>query len=292
MNLGKLIQKAATLGGDVNWITLRDGVNTVRIVAQKGDDEPYRECFRHFLQRHIKVDNFPNKAPVCLGDTSICPACQYVEDLRKEGNDKDADMARAQRRFIFAAFSRDNPFNDAAEICIKLLECPPSVFQGMGKVAQEWDMDFTDPEEGFDLEIARNSQSGGGFTKYEVRPMTKLEGTSRSVVQTALTAEEKQLIVEAFPDFDAQMSPPDPVELANALGMTLGEPPVLSPASEAPTAAPAAISGTAAAEGAEDDCLLYGEGWEDDDACRGCAVSADCKDLTSAKQRKSMKKPQ
>jgi len=293
MDLSRLIQKASTLGGDITWISLKDGVNKVRIVCRPGDDEPWRECFRHFLHRHIKVD-FPNKAPICLGDISICPACQFVERLRKSGEERDADMARAQRRFIFAAFSRDNPFNDAGEVCVKLLECPPTVFQGLGKVAQEWDMDFTDPDEGFDVEIMRNSQSGGGFTKYEVRPETKQAGASRSIVQKPLTEEEKQLVSDAFPDFDAQTAPPDPMELAAVLDIELGEPPVSLPsrANAAPAPTETAAETAPDADVPSDQCLLYGEGWEDDDSCRECDLATECKELTLKKQRKPVKTPQ
>lgn len=290
MNLEKLIKKAATLGGDVNWISLKDGVNKVRIVCQPGDDQPWRECFRHFLHRHIQVDNFPNKAPICLGDISICPACQFVEKLRKQpGNEKDADMARAQRRFIFAAISRDNPYNDAGEVCIKLLECPPTVFQGLGKVAQEWDIDFTDPEKGCDVEIMRNSQSGGGFTKYEVRPEVELHGGSRSIVVKALTEQERQLIAEAFPSFEAHTSPPDPTELAAVLGVEMGEPSVMSSmGSDAPQTTTGVLEDQTSEES---QCLLYGEGWEDDEACRECSLSEACKEQTQKKQqRKPMTK--
>jgi hypothetical protein len=294
MNVDKFIQRASSLGGEVDWVTLKDGINTVRVVAKKGDEQPWRECYRHFLHRHIQEEGYLNKAPICLGDISVCPACQFVESLRKRGHDKEADMARAQRRFIFTVISRDSPLNNAGELCIKLMECPPTVFQGLGRVVADWEgMDFTDLNEGYDVEILRNTQAN--ITKYEVRPKTELRGGSKNIIKTPLTELEKQLIEESFPDFELLMSPPDPADLARVLSLSIevGEPPVMGSLADRQsprTGASEASSQTTGISDPVNQCPLYGEGWEDDDACRECSFAEECKRLTEAKRRRPVRK--
>jgi len=215
-----------------------------------------------------------------------------VEQLRAQGRDREADMARATRRFIFAAFSRDTPFNDSGELSLKLLECPQSVFQGMGKVLQEWEKDFTDLDEGFDLEINRNSQSSSGFTKYEVRAKTKREGGSMNIVPSPLTEDERQLVMESFPDLDTFAQPPDIDEFAAALGMPTPEPPVTSGLSSSPTTPAAAGPPTTTASSAAAACPLFGDGWEaDDEACRECTKAEECKSKMEGKLKVPKRRP-
>ena len=226
MRVDKLVEYAQSLGGDVNFLTLKDGPNTVRFVSN-GEDVPWRDCYKHFLFKYVEDPSL--KGPICLGSYDACPGCQLVEKLRQAGDEKAADMARATHRWLFVVISRDNPFNDSGAKCLKILEIPQSIFQGLGKVGREWGIDFTDPDKGFDIEIIRTPGSGGGWTKYEVRAKTTQQGTTRTIVQTPLTEEERALVTETYPDLDDQIRIPDAVRLAAALGMAVPEPKVIPP---------------------------------------------------------------
>jgi len=283
MNIDKLGQRAASLGGDIPWIPLRDGVNKVRVVAKPGDDEPWREFYKHFLSEYIHADDFP-KAPVCLG-TPECPGCLLSEQLRSDGNEIAANRARAQRRFVWAALSRDNPYDDDGALRLKVIECPTTVFQGMARIAAEWGMDFTHPEEGYDLEILRSKS--GNMTKYEVRASTSRDGATQTVIKSPLTEEEQALVREAFPEIEAVTRTPDIRRFAAALGFAVEEPEV-SPgapptAAPPPTAVPpstAAPPPTAASSPSpeEANCPYFNDGGYDpnDDACRGCNSAEAC----------------
>lgn len=228
MNLANINKRAASLGSNVLWIRLTDGITRVRVVARPGDEEPWREVSRHFLQNYIQHDDF-TKAPICLGNSS-CPGCRIVAQIIQGGDAQGAKKVQAQRRFLWVAFSRDNPFDDNGKLKLKLLECPPTVFQGMARASNEWRRDFTDPVVGFDLNIIRSS-TGSSMPKYAVEAVTTLEGATKSVVQSPLTEEELALVNESFPDIDALTRPPEYRAFAAAMGFPLdavpGSPPTV-----------------------------------------------------------------
>jgi len=273
MNIDKLGQRAASLGGDIPWIPLRDGVNKVRVVAKPGDDEPWREFYKHFLSDYIHADDFP-KAPVCLG-TPDCPGCQLSEQLRSDGNEIAANRARAQRRFVWAALSRDNPYDDDGALRLKVIECPTTVFQGMARIAAEWAMDFTHPDDGYDLEILRSKS--GNMTKYEVRAATSREGATQTVIKSPLTDEEKALVNDAFPELSEVTRIPDARRFAVALGFAVEEPEV-SPGPTPTTTTPTPVPSAAEASPVEANCPYFNDGGYDqnDDACRGCSSAEAC----------------
>jgi len=293
MNMEKLGQRASSLGGSVPWIPLKDGVNKVRIVAKPGDEEPWREFYKHFLSEYIQVDDFP-KAPACLGDPKMCPGCQLSEQIRARGEEINANRSRAQRRFVWAAFSRDNPYDEDGAYRLKVIECPTTVFQGMARVAGEWGIDFTDPELGYDLEILRTKS--GNMTKYEVRALTTQEGTSKTVVQSPLTEEERALVADAFPELDEVTRMPDARRFAVALGFAVEEPDVSpgpqgttptstdtpAPTQQGPSPRPASPPSTEEAH-----CPYFSDGGYDsnDDACRGCNSAEACKQNAKAPER-------
>lgn len=281
MNIDKLGQRAASLGGDIPWIPLRDGVNKVRVVAKPGDDEPWREFYKHFLSEYIRVDDFP-KAPVCLG-TPDCPGCQLSEQLRESGNEIAANRARAQRRFVWAALSRDNPYDEDGSLRLKVIECPTTVFQGMARIAAEWGMDFTHPDEGYDLEILRSKS--GNMTKYEVRASTSRDGGTQTIIKSPLSDEEKALVRDAFPEIEAVTRMPDARRFAAALGFAVEEPEVSPAAAAAPVSSPP----TAAASPEEAHCPYFNDGGYDqnDDACRGCSSAEACMENKQAKEAPS-----
>jgi hypothetical protein len=235
MNIDNINKRAASLGGEVLWVRLTDGATRVRVVARPGDEDPWREVSRHFLQNYVQVDDF-TKAPVCLGDAS-CPGCRITNQIRASGDGQSANKAKAQRRFIWVVLSRDNPFDDDGNLKLKLLECPPTVFQGMARVTNEWRRDFTDPVEGFDIEILRSAGSGG-IPKYEVEAITTLEGATKSVVKSPLTEEELALVNEAFPNVDELTQPPDYRRFALALGFPVEEIVPVQPTAGSPLGTP------------------------------------------------------
>lgn len=288
MNIDKLGQRAASLGGDIPWIPLKDGVNKVRIVAKPGDDEPWREFYKHFLSEYIHVDDFP-KAPVCTG-TPDCPGCKLSDQLRDAGNEIAANRSRAQRRFVWAALSRDNPYTDDGSLCLKVIECPTTVFQGMARIAAEWGMDFTHPDEGYDLEILRSKT--GNMTKYEVRASTSREGGTQTIIKSPLSEEEQALVSDAFPEIEAVTRTPDIRRFAVALGFAVEEPEVSPGTAPPPTAldsATAATQAPAAQSTEESHCPYFSDGGYDqnDDACRECSSAEACMKNKQSKEEPS-----
>lgn len=305
MNIGKMNERAAALGGDVLWIRMTDGATTVRLVARPEEEEPWREVYRHFLQTYVQVDNFP-KAPVCLGDES-CPGCRIASQIRKSGDDQSANKAKAQRRFIWVGLSRDNPYDDDGNLKLKMLETPVTVFQGMARTANEWGLDFTDPKEGFDLVILRSS--GSGIPKYEVRASTAREGATQTVVQSPLTEDELALVQSSYPDLDELTRPPEYRRFALALGFSVDEPrttrppadaepteqpgPETQPASrpEGTSPGPGPTSGTATESAEGSVCPYFGAGYDaEDDACRQCNAAGECKTQSGGGQEEEAPK--
>lgn len=283
MNISKMNQRAAALGGDVLWIPLKDGVTTVRVVARVGDEEPWREVDRHFLQNYVRVDDFP-KAPVCLDDDS-CPGCRISAQLRADGDDQNANRTKAQHRFIWVAISRDNPFDDDGGLRLKMLESPITVFQGMARTAKEWGMDFTDAQDGYDLEILRTST--GPMPKYEVKAVTSQEGATKTVLKSPLTEAETALVLEAYPDIDELLRPPEYRRFAQAVGFPVEEPDVNPPGGAVPgTPPPQSVAQPATTESdpqpeQESQCPYFGTAYDTaDDACKRCGKAADCKTQT------------
>lgn len=317
MNIDTMNKRASSLGGEVLWIKLIDGVVRVRVVARPGEEEPWREVYRHFLQNYVQAEDFP-KAPICLGDDS-CPGCRITAQIRAGGDDLSANKAKAQRRFIWVALSRDNPYDDDGNLKLKVLESPPTVFQGMARAANEWGIDFTDPVAGYDLDIMRSS--GSGIPKYEVKAVTTREGTTMSVVQSPLTEEEQKLVDEAFPDVDMLTQPPEYRRFALALGFPVDEtipeqpgrstqeqpplpppakqpesnqppppPPANQPESNQPPSQPANQPGSEVVEG-ETVCPYFGSGFDaEDDACRECNTADACKTQSEGGQEEPPKR--
>ena len=291
MNKDAFLKKVASLTGSNNFLVLKDGINTIRFVGKPGEEQVYRECYRHFL-RDAAIENF-TKAPVCSGDDS-CPACKYVDQLRKGGEDKRADLMKAQHRYLWPVFSRDIPFNDAGELCIKIYEFPVSVLRGLGDILKNWEDDFTDPVKGYDIEVVRITQAQ---TKYEVRPRTTKQGSSRTLYITQLTEEELGLIETAYPDLDAEITPPDSGELAAALGME----PAIKRTFDLGVKKPVPFYDSKEVAPKEEDeesdvsdCPKYGTGFDtEDEACRVCESANDCKTETDTytKEREVVRKP-
>ena len=297
MNKDSFIKKAVSFS-NTDYIKLKDGINTVRIVSMPEDPEPYRIAFRHFLPREYSSENF-TAAPLCLGGLQNCPGCQLIEQLRAQGKDVEADKAKAQKRYILTAFSREQPNNDAGELVIKFLEVPPSVFNGMATVLKDWDEDFTHVTTGYDLQIIRSSN--GPMVKYDVKPVTKKEAGSMALVFTPLSEKEAMLVDEAYPDLDKEVELPDFASFAAAVGLGLTTEPIMNIGTPAPVAGtPAPVAGTPVpttgtpvpttgtpapvAETPADTCPVYGKDYDESiDVCRACSVAEACKTETEAK---------
>ena len=205
MDIDRFVQRSKSLGNKSSWINLKEGDNYLRFVQVVGDEDPWRETARHFLRDFTVPDDF-NKAPVCIGDG--CPGCFLVEELRKRGDSAKADKVKAQPRFLMATFYRDVPNDETGQLCIKIYEMPPTVFQKLGKLLEDWGQSFTDSVTGYDIKITKIPGTGGGFMKYEVAPVTRKERGTMSLVVSPLTEDELLLIDDAFPDLDAEIVPP------------------------------------------------------------------------------------
>jgi len=292
MNISRLMQKAASLSSS-DYVTLKDGENRFRFVCKLGEEEPWREVFRHFLPREYRSEGFTG-APLCLGNVANCPGCQLVERLREVSQDAVADKARAQRRYIFTVFARsdNDKYNDAGALVVKLLEVPPTVFQGLGRVIREWvDEDFTDPDTGFDILIARSTS--GPMTKYEVKAISKKGTEGLALVRSPLTEDERVVLSESCPDLDAELELPDAVAFAASVGLG-GEPHIFHPGPVANLAKPAALSANMPAatvvEESSVDCPVFGLDFDASvTACRSCKVAEECKATTEAKHKNARK---
>lgn len=275
MNVDKMIKRASSMHSS-DRIALKDGMNKLRFVSPPGDEEPWREVMRHFLPKEYRLENFTG-APLCLG-TKECPGCQLVEKFRAMGQDTSADKVKAQRRYIFLVFSRDFPNNEMGELAIKIVEVPPTVFQGLAKVAQEWD-DFTHPDTGYDIQIMRTT---GPFTKYEVSATTQRDrgSSSLNLVRTPLSQEELRVLSESCPDLDKELEPPDIAmfSLAAEVRKEGDFAPGSRFASESPNAEDAKEEGV--------ECPVFGEDYDETaSACRSCSSAETCK--TKTEERRS-----
>ena len=291
-------QRADSIGTKTAWITLKDGKNYLRFVRQPEDEMPWRECARHFLRDYAVPDTF-GKAPICLGVS--CPGCYFVEELRKRGDGAKADKVKAQPRFTMAAIFRDAPNDETGQLCIKMYEMPPTVFQKLGKVLQDWEQNFLDAELGYDIEITKLPGTGGGFTQYEVAPVTKKERGTMSLVLSPLTKEELELVANAFPDLDAELVPPQIDVYEAVIASLLGEEPTPSLPGTKPTAAMTAgmrttktappVPKAVPKQEPEIMCPKFGEFDEELDDCLGCDEAEDCKAETDKKVLEAATQP-
>jgi len=177
-----------------------------------------------------------------------------------------------------------------------VMECPPTVFAGIGAVCKEWNVDFTDPVKGYDFIILR-SQGSGGFTKYDVKPATKQVEMSKTLDLSPLSEVELKLLVESFPDLDALIALPDASSTARvwaAIQPFLGEPKV-TPAAQPfvpinytqplplQPLQPLPLQPLQPAVAVNDQCPYYGTDYNaTDEACRECNLAEPCRTATVA----------
>jgi hypothetical protein len=272
MNISKFTAKVSSMHTRNAWVQLKEGRNRFRFLCQNSEEDPWVETYRHFIPKEFTVENFP-RVPLCLG--TDCPACALVEEFRKRGNERVADMLRAQHRFVWPVFFRDSPLNEVGDLCIKLYEMPQSVFTGLGKVYEEWGVDFTDPDKGYDIEVLKTN--AGTFTKYEVRAVTQREKGSMSLLETPLTEEERYLVANAYPDLSQELALPDRETYTRVMASLLDEPDLFIPGRSTPSTDP-------------NQCPQFGIGYNPElDVCIECADAEECKEELSKSARSPRK---
>lgn len=143
------------------WVP-KPGTNLIRILpVDSGDGLFFKEVLVHFV---------PGSTPfVCLKYVSpdnVCPACQYVDELRRSENAADIELARrlsAKRRFLMCIVDLDD-----TEAGVQIFSCGAEVLKQILAYFADPDWgDITDPDKGYDIIIEK---TGVGLrTTYTVR---------------------------------------------------------------------------------------------------------------------------
>lgn len=275
MNLDKFSNRVDSMKSKANWVILKEGKNRFRFLCKEGEESPWREGYRHFIPKEYATEDLP-RTLICLGDD--CPCCKLVDELRKKGSEKQAEMLKAQPRFLWPVLFRDAPVNDAGELCIKVYEMPQTVFSGLGKVFQEWGEDFTDKDIGYDIEVIKTSNAGQ-FTKYEEHAVTQRDKGTMTIVKSPLNDEELFLVANSYPDMDAEIMPPDRAIYEAIYASILGEPTVTPPSRRSATPVAAApVTPKVPSTTVDEVCDQFGEAYDSEvDECIECPDAEDCK---------------
>jgi hypothetical protein len=147
--------KAKAAESSADWLKLKSGTNIIRLLPPWGDNlEPWVTTYQHFIKDpgggKPTVFNCPKRAGV--GD---CPSCAMGERLN--GIDEASKKAAApywpsQRNFAFA-IDRSNP---AAGI--QVFGFGATIKKRLRFFAQEKGKDFTNFENGYDIEIIKTGE--------------------------------------------------------------------------------------------------------------------------------------
>lgn len=212
LDMSKLQQQKAKLTQELNrgsgqsarfWRPT-DGDNTIRVMPDWTEEEPYKGQFWREVAQHWGVSEDQKGPILCPAATphieGECPICKFVDELRADKNDvKAQELAkdiRAKKAYLVnivdcndptynakdvAEYKKNRPDSDvpfeAGDPKIQVYACPKTIFDQILNAIMNNDQDITDLEAGNDLVINRSGK--GMLTRYSVNP--KFKSTSSDV---------------------------------------------------------------------------------------------------------------
>ena len=165
--------KALEEVGRNEFLQMKEGKNVVRLV-------PWKEVFFFKAILHYGLVRFgKNTAYGCLQmftKEEECPVCRYIEKLKDSGvpsKMKMADRLKQVTKYYMNALDRAKP-----EDGIKILGLTPKQMRKLREHLEDEDYgDITDPDEGRDVIITKETASGR--TTYELRVRAKATSLER-----------------------------------------------------------------------------------------------------------------
>ncbi len=175
-----------------------DGDNTIRIMPEWTQDEPYKGQFWREVAQHWGISEDQKGPIICPLVTphleGECPVCQFVDELRADKNNVAAQEAskgaRAKKCFLVNIVDCDDPTYSAKDVAeykknkpefdvpfeagdqkIQVYACPKTLFDQILNIVMKNDLDIADLESGHDLVITRVGK--GLTTRYSVTPKVK-----------------------------------------------------------------------------------------------------------------------
>ncbi len=205
--------------GSSMYHKLQEGPNYVRILPPLEDLTSPGKYYGLHHQHGMKLEG-GFRSFRCLGDKNLwCPMCAMAEHFRKEEDKSSKDAARAcfsSAKYFFNALTgvlSDGEITPNEDSGIVILQTSNAVFQKFETIRKgEWG-DFTDPDEGFWLNI--HGEGTGPARRYpSVTPSRKGWGelpegvdfeeahdlTSEALVPTKKTGEMVMIMIDRFGD--------------------------------------------------------------------------------------------
>lgn len=182
--------------GARDWWTAKEGRNQIRIASDPASQEVgFRDAGVHF------IDKRPYFCPnITLGEQ--CPVCEYVDQLYKAGSEEDVTLAKslkAQSRYYYNVIDRDDLTKG-----VQVFGAPPTVQDQIRDCFREYG-DITDPKEGNDLVITKDSKKAPAL-------MYRVQVDPRGASRVGLSGWEEQLF-----DLEDYVSPMEYDDLAKVL---------------------------------------------------------------------------
>jgi len=157
--LKKVREKVKSMNERGGFETFRpkEGKNKIRIIAPPNRDLPFKELGHHRLDRIYLCPK------VVLDER--CPVCEMVSQLRKSKLAEDRKLAKKLSVVVKGAWI----ILDRSDNRVKVWISSPRIFEDLLDYMAEGDFgDFTDPYEGRDIILKRETPPGG-VTRYSIQ---------------------------------------------------------------------------------------------------------------------------
>lgn len=191
-------------------IKMKVGRNVVRILPPKGDrDTPFEMIWTHFVNVGDRTEVFACPRRMAK---KPCPICSKAEQMKTSGDEamfKKAGELFARRQWYANAIDRKNP-SEGVQLVAAGKEIMDQINMIRRNLAEDENIDFTDPYEGIDLVIERTGTKKDD-TEYKV--------AVRGLRTTALGEGDEQMQewIDKMIDLEAKAVPPSSEEILDRL---------------------------------------------------------------------------
>lgn len=201
----KLSQELSRGGGQsAKFWRPSDGANVVRIMPPWTDEGSLAGQFWREVGQHWGVSSDQKGPVLCPKATEDldgdCPICDFVEELRKDKTNVQAQETakeiRAKKAYLLNIVDTDDPVYNAKDVAeykkarpdrdvpfeagspkIQVYACPKTIFDQILNTIMQNNLDITDLDKGHDITINRSGK--GLTTRYTVTP--QISATSADV---------------------------------------------------------------------------------------------------------------
>ena len=216
LNLDKMKQKLDRLNGadrkNKDFWRPEEGENNVRIIPTS-DGDPFKEKFFHY---NVGTSGFlcPKRN---FGDS--CPVCDFANKLWSDSSEDSRRMAKslfAKQRFFSPILVRGNEAEG-----VKVWGYGKMAYQKLLNIVLDPDYgDITDADEGNDLKVLYEKNSGASYPTTDIRPRPR-----KSVLcDDAIGGDDKCAdLLESVPDFEQLFERKTTEEVSSILETFLNE---------------------------------------------------------------------